>query len=768
MTVASKPRGVCRLPVALCDRWIAFLLSCLGAFVYLFTMEPSVSFWDCGEFIATSYGLKVGHPPGAPTYNIFAILMMTFGGGDTRMAAWWCNALSALAGGVTVGLLYASILRLVALADWLADSRFVDFLRPWLVRLGGVVGSLCYLASDTAWFSATESEVYSLATMLAAAMLWCFLCWATSDNQRRVRWLLLASLLCGLAVGVHQLALLVLPAVMAVLFLRLRPSFSGIRFFVSRQRIKIYLFATLFFIVGLSTYCIIPIRAVAGSPSGYGDPSTVEGFGKYLSREQYEKAPFWPRSWRKRPGDDRNYALWQGKGGDFQLLAGYQMGYMYFRYLMWNFSGRFNDRQGFGGLQNGQFATGIAPIDALVVGSGARPPDSIGGKAHNCYYALPLLLGLLGVVFQFRRPRAAFATTLTLFLCGGVVLNLYLNHPVYEPRERDYAYVLSFYAFAIWIAFGAMGLVRCMLSLFGRITRSRIGLYCGASIASILLLCVPLLMACQNWDDHSRRNRYVARDVAANMLNSCAEGSLLVTYGDNDTFPLWYAQQVEGVRPDVQVANINLCGGYAWLLYTLETLDEEQPVFFTNYTHDALEGRFRGRMRLEGMCYRLCKEECDSVGTERFYNLVMVSRKNCDSRKCQTFDSGTRCSGGIQWHSLENVYVDPVGRQFLEYYWRCVISLCCQLVNNGNSTEAAECLDVTASQIPTGLLADKQLIHEIAIAFQAVGNIVEYNETMRWLRKTVDDEQKYYNTIRPSMRRYVAANYQLPEGFLDD
>ena len=736
------------------DKLIAWILGIASSIIYLLTMEPSVSFWDCGEFIATSQGLQVEHPPGAPTYNLLAHCLMLMAGGNIAMLAWWSNALSAIAGGATVGFLYATIVRMTNKRS-LASGRPLD-VHKWSVSIGAAVGSLCYLFCDTAWFSATESEVYSLATLFAAVMVWAavvgspiYICGETPTHNAR-RWVLLIALIAGLSVGVHLMALLALPAVAVILI-----GGQWKRFFRGWRTLRLTLAIVFFFAIGFSTYCIVPIRAAAKPEICYGDPSTKKGFASYVKRDQYAKAPLWPRSWRMRPGDEQKYASWRGKGGDVQLLVGYQMGYMYFRYLMWNFCGRFNDRQGFGGLQNGQFITGIPPLDALIVGSGKTPPQSIGGAGHNRYFMLPLILGIVGAIYQCRRHRKAFYATLTLFLMGGIVLGIYMNHPIYEPRERDYAYILSFYAFSVWIAFGAIGICNWRPAVSKRLNTFRIfqrntesGTHRHRSWGSILLLVIPGLMAWQNWDDHDRSGRFIAYDTAANILNSCDSNAILITYGDNDTFPLWYAQQVEGIRKDVTVANVNLRGGRRWLEGELMENNWQRPVYFSNYMRDAYGPHFKGHLQLEGMCFRLCQEECDTIGVESFYE------KNIN----QT----------IHWHNPDKAYIDPVGRQFIEYYWRNVLLLAERLVADDEAIRATNILDHTYAQLPTDVLSDKRLIRDIAYAYRNAGQQARYDEITKAMKSRIAEEQKYYNSIRTSLRQYVTNNYTLPSDFWND
>ena len=742
------------------DQLAAWVIGVAGAAVYLLTQEPTASFWDCGEFIATSYGLQVGHPPGAPTYNLIARCLMLLAGSDTAMIAWWGNALSAIAGGATAGLLYATIVRM---SQWSVDEsrneqgetmEGTDKTAPLQTSISAAVGALCYLFCDTAWFSATESEVYSLATLFSATIVWSAVRMRKALNRGNreagCRWLTLIGLLSGLGIGVHQLTLLALPTAAVTTMTigpakkcltRIKEQWATDRKRTLRQWLTTAVATVFFFALGLSTYCTVAIRAAAKPEICYGDPATKTGFVSYVKREQYEKAPLWPRSWRMRPGDENHYAEWQGKGGDLQLLAGYQIGYMYFRYLMWNFSGRFNDRQGFGGLQNGQLITGIGPADALIVGSGMTPPKSIGGKGHNRYYMLPLVLGLIGAVSQWRRHRKAFHATMTLFLMGGIVLGLYINHPVYEPRERDYAYILSFYAYSVWIAFGAMWIGRLMRKWFRQKKLPTMS-------TSVALLGIPALMACQNWDDHDRSGRYLVRDMAANMLNSCERDAILITYGDNDTFPLWYAQQVEDIRRDVTVANVNINGGQRWLNRELEENNWQRPVYFSNYMRDFYGKWFEGRLQLEGMCYRLCPNVCDTIGVEEFYSKI-IGRT-------------------IEWHNPEKTYIDPVGLRFIEYYWWNVVKLSKRLATDGDTARSSRLLETTAEQLPTQILANKRLVRDIARAWRDAGQQKLHDETLDALKKRIAEEEEYYKSIRPGLQQYVMNNYHVADDFWED
>lgn len=238
---------------------------------------------------------------------------------------------------------------------------------------------------------------------------------------------------------------------------------------------------------------------------------------------------------------------------NFRFFIRYQVNFMYWRYFLWNFSGRQNDIQGHGEIQNGNWITGIKFIDNQLVGNQNNlPADMANNKGRNTYFMLPLLLGLIGLFFQaFAGDKGVqgFWVTFFLFFMTGLAIVLYLNQTPYQPRERDYAYAGSFYAFCVWIGLGVPALVKGLRKVMQPVP--------AASLATVLCLGVPVLMAAQNWDDHDRSGRYICRDYASNYLESCDENAVIFTNGDNDTFPLWYAQEVEGIRTDVRVCNLS-------------------------------------------------------------------------------------------------------------------------------------------------------------------------------------------------------------------
>jgi hypothetical protein len=240
-------------------------------------------------------------------------------------------------------------------------------------------------------------------------------------------------------------------------------------------------------------------------------------------------------------------------GENLVFFFRYQLNFMYWRYFMWNFSGRQNDIQGHGNIMHGNWITGIKFLDEMRTGPQDNlPPDIAENKAHNVFYLLPLILGIIGIMVQVLKTGdkgvQGFWITFFLFFMTGIAIVLYLNQTPLQPRERDYAYAGSFYAFCIWIGIGVAGIA-------GLLEKAKLPPVVANAAATLICLLVPLQMASQTWDDHDRSGRYVARDFGRNYLESCAPDAIIFTHGDNDTFPLWYAQEVEGIRTDVRVCN---------------------------------------------------------------------------------------------------------------------------------------------------------------------------------------------------------------------
>jgi hypothetical protein len=268
---------------------------------------------------------------------------------------------------------------------------------------------------------------------------------------------------------------------------------------------------------------------------------------------------------------------------NFSFMFEYQFGYMYWRYLMWNFVGRQNDVQGKYDNLDGNWISGIKALDSVHLGSQDNlPSDVLNNKGRNVYFFLPFILGLIGIMYHANKDLKSFYVLLALFLFTGIALKIYLNERPFEPRERDYALVGSFYVFAIWIGFG-------VYSLYESLQKYIAPKIAGPAIIAVSLLAAPILMASQNWDDHDRSERYTAVAMAKAYLNSCDKDAILFTIGDNDTFPLWYAQEIEKIRTDVKIVNTSLFMT-DWYIDQMKAKSYESEALPISFTHDEYVG----------------------------------------------------------------------------------------------------------------------------------------------------------------------------------
>ena len=653
----------------------------VSAVTYLLTIEPTASFWDCGEFIASSYKLEVGHPPGNPMFQLIARLFTMFG--DNMHAAVLVNAMSAICSALTIFFLYLTIVwfvkRLIRREGEYSVADAVAIIGS------GLVGALAYCFSDTFWFSAVEGEVYAMSSLFTAMVFWTMTMWYDhAEEQYANRWIVLIALLMGLSIGVHLLNLLAIPAIVFMYYYRQRedkpfsfwelvkvfavgvvilalilfiiipylPKFAaysdlffvnviglpyntgaaifmlaviGLCFwglFVTLRKEKVFLNTALLclttIIIGFSVFSIDIIRSCAKTPTNEYQPDNAFTLVRYLSREQYgssplvygqyygapydvDKATYWapldgkykkvtgpiepkylasgkmlfPRMWYSSPDGraEQFYEIYNnGKGkklpdsqyrkptmGDNLLFFfDYQLNWMYWRYFMWNFVGRQNQihAPSPGDYFHGNWESGISFIDNALLGDQSDAPDCLkNDPGKNHYFFLPLLLGLLGLCFQFDRDKRGCWLNFLMFFMTGIAIVIYLNQPPYQVRERDYAYAGSFYFFSVWIGIA----VAAIYSWINDAMKGKHPLVTAAAVSAVCLF-VPVEMAAQNWDDHDRSGRRTAVEMAYNYLNSVGKNGILITHGDNDTFPLWYAQEVENCRPDVRIVNTSLLG----------------------------------------------------------------------------------------------------------------------------------------------------------------------------------------------------------------
>lgn len=382
-------------------------------------------------------------------------------------------------------------------------------------------------------------------------------------------------------------------------------------------------------LIGYSSYAMISIRAKADPNINMYANDNIFNLISYLNREQYGETPllsgqfftaslieekegamqyirtedkyvetvrktkpvwdpkqsgFFPRMWSNQQNHVSFYKSWSSlksttrkpsMGENLHFFFTYQLGHMYWRYFMWNFAGRQNDIQGHGNITDGNWLSGVKAIDEYRLGPQDNLPHYLReNTSRNELYFLPLILGIIGLLFHFRKNTKDASVVMMLFFFTGIAIVLYLNQYPYQPRERDYAYVGSFYAFAIWIGLGVYG-------LYDLISKKLNGAVVATGVTALTLVAVPVLMASEEWDDHDRSNRTVVRDFAHNYLNSCAPNAILFTMGDNETYPLWYAQEVEGIRTDVRVVNLSLLGMDWYINQMRDTTLDATPIPFT-------------------------------------------------------------------------------------------------------------------------------------------------------------------------------------------
>ena len=638
----------------------AAAVTLISAFTYLSTIEPTASFWDCGEFIASSYKLEVGHPPGNPVFQIIARFFTMFTG--PGKAAVMVNCMSALCSALTIFFLYLTIVFLVkrVILPRKAEDGYSTG-QAVAIFGSGAVGALAYTFSDTFWFSAVEGEVYAMSSLFTALVVWAMTKWYEAEDRRYAnRWIVLISFLMGLSIGVHVLNLLALPMMVFMYYYKVREDkpytfwecvkilllsavMIGFMFFVMipwLPKLAAYmdlifvngfglpyntgaafftlaliglcfwgLFSTLkkgkvfwntallcvtTILIGFSIFSVVVIRSCAKPPTNEYQPDNAFTLVRYLSREQYGSVPLvyghyfgapydvkYPTYWapldgkyRKAVGppegiydpaskmlfprmygtDERAIKFYQiymdGKGvnvpgasykkptfgANLKFFFDFQLGWMYWRYFMWNFVGRQNEiHTPTPELFTGNWESGIKAVDQIRLGDQDNAPEWLkANKGKNHLFFLPLLLGLIGLLFQFDRDKRGSWLTFLLFFMTGIAVVMYLNQTPYQVRERDYAYAGSFYAFTIWIGFAVAALYSWIDQALGSKGSTAVA---AATTAACLL--VPALMCAQEWDDHDRTGRRTSVEVASNYLNSVGKNGILITHGDNDTFPLW-------------------------------------------------------------------------------------------------------------------------------------------------------------------------------------------------------------------------------------
>ena len=571
------------------NKIIASITFVVSFSIYLMTMAPTTSFWDCGEFIATSVIMGVPHPPGTPLYlligNFFSQLPF-FEDIGARV-----NFISVLVSALAV--MFTYLISVLIIEEWRGKAKSTI---DKMINYGSAfIGSLTFAVTDAQWFNAVEAEVYSLSTFFTAIVVWLILKWSKNNtNPGNYRYVLAISYMLGLATGIHLLNLLTLPFIgLIIYFKNYKFSYGGIIttiVYTLLAFLTIYigiikgvpnmtndygwitplfiilcvilgafyciynnyhltstiLVSIIFILIGFSTYATIFIRATQEPRINENSPNTFEEALSYMNRDQYGDWSIIDRSSTLKR-DENSYWMRYTKDKSnpstsevFNFVWNYQIKEMYLRYFAWQFIGK----------ENYQDRTWeLKTLDQEII----KKLQGI-----NWFrYGIPLafLFGIAGFGHHFYKdPKHAFAL-LTLFLATGLMIIIYLNQYDPQPRERDYSYVGSFFVFSIWISVGVCGLLE-KLKEYSHIFLNKKEVYIG--ILSVIFLSMPFTMVIKDYHEHNRHGNYVAWDYGYNLLNSCEPNGILFTNGDNDTFPLWYLQEVENIRTDVRVVNLSL------------------------------------------------------------------------------------------------------------------------------------------------------------------------------------------------------------------
>ena len=578
------------------NRILAVITFLVSFIVYFDTMAPSVSYWDCGEFIAVSYTLGVPHPPGSPLFLLLGRIASMLP--ISQDIAFRVNILSPLVSAFAVLFLYLIIVQLVN--HW--RGRVESTTDALIVFGGGFIGSLTFAFTDSHWFNAVEAEVYAFSTFFTAIVVWLILVWSEkADLKGNERYILIIAYMIGLATGLHLLNLLTIPFVALIIYFRkydfewssfgILVALTGVVFFVihnviikgmpkiadaigvistgililavfagmvwailnQKQLMSVVLTSMVLVLIGYSTYALIFIRSNQNPSIDENDPETVEAFISYLEREQYGDVGMFPRRFKgikpihevvgypEGPGrkfssdQESDYRSHQSKK-QWKFFWDYQIRKMYNRYFLWQFAGR------------------GPSSDSGVIAMGANNRED---GIDLTQFGLPLafILGIIGMLYHGYRDEKMAFSVMALFIMTGYAIILYLNQDNPQPRERDYSYVGSFFAFSIWIGIGTAAISEWISeNLKNKDLVKRLIIM----LLALQIIFIPTVMARVNYHSHDRSGNFVAWDYSYNLLQSCGPNGIIFTNGDNDTFPLWYLQEVEKVRTDVAVVNLSL------------------------------------------------------------------------------------------------------------------------------------------------------------------------------------------------------------------
>ncbi len=647
-----------------------FLRNTIGAAVFLIslsvlwlTVQPTVSFWDCGEFIAASYYLQVPHPPGTPFFlllgRIFAMIPFV---GNIGLRV---NLISILASAAAILFLYLIAIKLI---ENYKGKKYENLLDALGTYIAAAIGALSFSFSDTFWFNGVEAEVYAFSTFLAAFVTWLMIQWhERADEKDNEKYLLMIAYLIGLSTGVHLMSILaIVPVVMVILFRKYledeeackktgilflihagiivlislamwsaqksttppspeeyqaydfkfkmiaavisvifigvfwkkiftrnsfyMPLFIGgaalfitypgivkflpslmtevagdsiaiatiflvamfgllgyaVHFSIKEKKPTLHLVAMsfIFAFIGFTTFAMVIIRSNQNPPMNENEPNTFTELVSYLNREQYGDFPTFKRRFATEP---HQQIVYTGYSSDLDFFWRYQMNHMMTRYWLWNYAGRQSWNQDDG--------ANIAPFNQIGNIFGKIFNVHFDGSVKDSLFAIPLILGLLGIYFHFRKDWKMASVFMIMFILMTYLTAFYQNQQQPQPRERDYFYVGGFFVFSIWIAIAIRSLVDVVLEKV-RSEALKKGAVVGVLAFGVIL--VPVKMFASNYYTHDRSKNWLPWDYSYNLLQSCAPNGVLFTNGDNDTFPVWYLQDVEGVRRDVKIVNLSL------------------------------------------------------------------------------------------------------------------------------------------------------------------------------------------------------------------